>query len=104
MVFLFQGANYENSQIMNQGDINYSHIRACLNTVIFFRNFYFSEIQFFNENKGLNKFDSIPVETSDILQAVKNLNFANSANRKESFSEFHQKNFVTVFDEIDLFR
>ena len=34
---LFQGANYENSQIMNQVDINYSHVCACLDTVIFFR-------------------------------------------------------------------
>ena len=52
LVFLFQGANYENSQIMNQGDINYSHKCACLNTVIFFRNFYFSEIHFLMKIKA----------------------------------------------------
>ena len=43
--------------------------------------------------KGLNKFDSIPVEASDILQAVKNLNFVNSATRKESF--FRIRKYVT---------
>ena len=60
----------------------------------------FPKSNFSNENKGLNKFDSIPVETSDILQAVKNLNFANSANRKESFTEFYQKNWCTTRNAI----
>ena len=35
-----------------------------------------------NESKGINKFDSIPVEMSDILQAAKIINLESKANRK----------------------
>ena len=35
-----------------------------------------------NESKGINKFDSIPVEMSDIVQAAKIINLENPTKRK----------------------
>ena len=85
-----------------------------LNIDIFFRstlNYFFLSIlrrffNFLNDYKGLNKFDSIPVETSEILQAVKNLNLVNNANRNESFYRIPAKIFWfsrnwPIFDNTD---
>ena len=52
---------------------------------------------FSNENEGFNKFDSIPVEAQDILQAAKNLNFPKCENRNESFTEI-RNTLIDIFD------